>query len=191
MAINKYSFVCSLCEQFYACPEGIVPHRKCKKCKLYYECASCLFCKMAENDISDLLGLSEKLGHFMSEFKMWKCDDRSNFQYPRYGLIVSRKMKTISMRFFQTLIFKLDAFLVRVDDNANIQIIEVIRGNSFKNWRRLPDNYIIYEWTETRFCNQTLKPDKIQKEKEEEQKLREMLAKEKKEEREKRKKQLE
>jgi len=47
----------------------------------------------------------------MPDFKLWFFTDDKRF-FPKYGLITSKKMKRVEIHFFQTIIFKLDAYLI-------------------------------------------------------------------------------
>lgn len=61
-------------------------------------------------------------------------------------------MKKPNLRFFQTIIYRYDAYLVQLvdgkDQNGNekidIDIIEKVVGNKTKNWKDLSEKFIIY-----------------------------------------------
>ncbi len=40
----------------------------------------------------------------------------------------------------------------------------VVKNNELKEWKKLKENYIIYEWEEKRNINKTLKPQSIAQE---------------------------
>ena len=64
---------------------------------------------------------------------------------PKFGLLTSRKMKKPNLRFFQTIIYRYDAYVVQlVDgkdedglDKIDIEIIEKVVGNKTKTWKAL------------------------------------------------------
>lgn len=70
-------------------------------------------------------------------------------------------MKRPNIVFFQTVVFKYDAYVIKTLDNAEIEIIEKISNNSSKIWRRISETYIIYEWKEKRSINTTITPAAI------------------------------
>jgi len=61
-------------------------------------------------------------------------------------------MKKPSLHFFQTIIFRYDAYVIQIlegekkEDDIKIDIIEKIVGNTIKGWQQLSEKYIIYEW---------------------------------------------
>lgn len=95
--------------------------------------------------------LPEKLGIFIDDFKLWSFNDEEN-AFPKFGLITSKNVKKPDIKFFQTVIFKYNAYLINVveDDSRSgefkLEIIEKIQGNLSKNWKKIEENYIIYEW---------------------------------------------
>jgi hypothetical protein len=196
MHSNKYPFVCSVCERFYSSQEGLLHHKRCLLCRTYFECANCIYAKMNKDGIADLVHLPEKLGIFMDEFKLWHFDI-DDFHMPKFGLLTSRKMKRPELHFFQTIIFKYDAYMVqildgeKIGDDARVDIIEKVVGNSTKKWKAVAEKYIIYEWKEIRAFNKTITPIEMEEAMEEEKKRREQEAKARKEEKEKRRLQLE
>lgn len=61
-------------------------------------------------------------------------------------------MKKPELVFFQTIIFKYDAYIIELkyneegEDRAELVVIEKIEGNSEKKIRQIAEKYIVYEW---------------------------------------------
>ena len=69
---NSYPFVCSICERFYSSQEGLLHHKRCNLCKIYFECSNCIYSRMNDMDIAKLVSLPEKLNMFIDEFQLWR-----------------------------------------------------------------------------------------------------------------------
>jgi len=143
---NNYPFVCSICEKFYSTQEGLVQHRKCNLCKTYYECSLCIFNKMTPEHVARLIGLNDKLDVFVNDFELWHFPENMATEFPKFGLLTSKKMKKPNIVFFQTVIFKYDAYIIKTLDKADIEIIEKVTNNSAKIWKKISESYIIYLW---------------------------------------------
>lgn len=192
---NQYPFVCTLCEKFYSTQVGLIEHKKCVLCRAYYECSVCIYGKMNEDEISRLLNLHARLGIFKQDFRLWSYEEgqEKHRKFPLFGLITSKKMKKPELVFFQTIVFKYDAYVIELrynaeaEERAELVVIEKIEGNSEKQIRQVAEKYIVYEWTEEKAINNRIMPSSMKKMLEDEKRQREQLAREKKLEKDKKK----
>ena len=57
--------------------------------------------------------LPQKLGVFMKDFQLWDFHNE-DFYVPKFGLLTSRKMKQPNLRFFQTIFYRHDAYIIHL-----------------------------------------------------------------------------
>lgn len=132
--------------------------------------------------------MPEKLKMFVDDFRLWKYDGDVAINFPKFGLLTSKKIKKPELIFFQTVIFKYDVYVIEIledetqDDHCRINVIEKVVGNLPKNWKKVSEKYIIYEWKEKRNFNMTITPETMRRAMEEEKEKKEAAAKLKKEE---------
>jgi hypothetical protein len=70
--------------------------------------------------VAHLIGLNDKLDIFLEDFQLWKFTENMATEFPKFGLLTSKKMKKANIIFFQTVIFKYDAYLIKTLDTAEI-----------------------------------------------------------------------
>ena len=69
---------------------------------------------------------------------------------PKFGLLTSRKIKKPNLRFFQTIIYRYDAYIIQLvegqkeSDDIKIDIIEKVIGNKKASWQKLSEKFILY-----------------------------------------------
>lgn len=63
---------------------------------------------MNERELKAFLGLDKLLKVFSDDFGQW-----SDGEYPRHGLIIPKRNKTVEIFFFTTVVWKEDGYIVR------------------------------------------------------------------------------
>lgn len=75
---------------------------------------------MNDKEIAKLVSLPDKLDMFIDEFQLWRFDN-DDFHMPKFGILTSRKMKKPVLHFFQTIIFRYDAYVIQILEGEKVQ----------------------------------------------------------------------